>query len=125
MVSAQAVVRTADPPVVEIELSGVEPLPDGVSKLMGFGSGAGGGGNVPQVRNTPHWVHMPSIVYPQRPQPPRDGRYFGSIFAACGYPEGQLPEVEVTTPSGANQNVAIEEAYGCWNTIKTGHMAWN
>lgn len=109
---SQDAVRKATPPIVNIKITGVEPLPSGVSKVMGFGSPAGGAGEAGSdaMNNAPAWINAPLIVHPQ---------VTVAKFAACGYPSSSYPEVMVTSPSGHSEQVSIEDGDGCWAYYQT------
>lgn len=118
-VDAQDTVRTAEPPIVEVELSGIEPLPTDVVSIMDFGGGAGGGEPPSENPPIPYWDNAPTIVYPQVPGNAISNEY-SSIFVACGYVDGEYPEVEVTKPSGEISTVSTVGYGDCWEY----HQTW-
>ena len=88
-VAAQGGQRTASPPVVTVELSGIEPRPSNFPAEMIFG-GVGGGGAEPLTPYGVYWETTP-------------GAFAGghdARFRACGYTTNQLPVATLAYPSG-------------------------
>jgi len=113
-VTQQKSPRTASPPIVNIELSGIEPAPLGVPAQLEYAGGAGGGVGEP-VRYTgpgtktikPYWAHLPSaLTYPTS----------DDYLIACGYVSPEPPTSTLIYPSGRKDTLqGALDGVNCWS----------
>jgi len=117
---AQSQVRTFSPVRVKIELSGVEPRPDGVAAEVTWVGGGAGGSLSADKRPRVYWVELPKPL-----TTPVGGAFYfpPAPLTACGYISGQ-PTATLTLPNGTQQSINGETAnvfpnkgerpVGCW-----------
>ncbi len=98
--AAQSGQRTASPPIVTVELSGIEPRPPDYPTELFYG-GLGGGGGAPIIPNGVYWQGTP-------------GAFTGasdSYFSACGYTDmTQAPVATLTLPDGSTQTITATDS---------------
>jgi hypothetical protein len=96
--------RTFSPPIVNVELSAIEPAPDPslLTKEIRFGGGAGGpSGEVNRLK----WLVTHDFTYPFM-----YGRESGVHFTACVLDSEEAPTGLITTPGGKNVTVEAKRS---------------
>lgn len=118
----QAKVRTFSPPIVNVELSGVEPVPSGTNPSVELSFAGGGGGEDVDSKKILRWEEKPEFSYPFI-YDTKDG----VRLTACSADSGSDPVATLISPGGkrtpvsmrVNDSMAINAESGqekdtCW-----------